>query len=218
MTRKSAQLDEQLHEYLLEHGPRPDALQRELIEDTRRLLPESADMQISPEQASLLTLLAKALRAEYAVEVGTFTGYSALAIARGLSKDGRLLCCDVSTEYTDVARYFWHRAGVSERIELRLAPALRTLRALESDPVIDLSFIDADKTGYIAYWNEIVPRTRPGGFIVVDNVLAGGRVLDERRDETAHAIHEFNRYALRDQRVELTMLPISDGITLARRH
>ncbi|PRW62733.1 O-methyltransferase [Actinopolyspora mortivallis] len=217
MTRKSAQLDDQLHDYLVEHGARPDELQRELIADTARLWPDSAEMQISPEQGSLLTLLAKSVRAGTAVEVGTFTGYSALAIARGLNRDGRLLCCDISTEYTDVARDYWRRAGVEERIELRIAPALRTLRALDPEPTIDLSFVDADKESYIAYWNELVPRTRPGGLLVVDNVLAGGRVLSEQHDPTAHAIHEFNRYVLRDHRVELTMLPISDGITLARK-
>lgn len=217
MTRKSAQLGEQLHEYLLEHGARPDPLQRELITDTERLWPDSAEMQISPEQASLLTLLAKAVHARTAVEVGTFTGYSALAIARGMDKSGKLLCCDISTEYTDVARDFWHRAGMTERIDLRIGPALSTLRALEAEPKIDLAFIDADKASYIAYWNEIVPRTRSGGFLVVDNVLAGGNVLAAEQDENAHAIHEFNRYVLRDHRVELTMLPISDGITLARR-
>ncbi|SDQ32063.1 O-methyltransferase [Actinopolyspora saharensis] len=217
MTRKSAQLDEQLHEYLVQHGARPDALQRELITDTERLWPNSAEMQISPEQASLLTLLAKAIHARAAVEVGTFTGYSALAMARGMDKGGKLLCCDISTEYTDVARDFWHRAGMTDRIELRIGPALSTLRALEAEPKLDLAFIDADKTSYIAYWNEIVPRTRSGGFVVVDNVLAGGNVLATERNESAHAIHEFNRYVLRDHRVELTMLPISDGLTLARR-
>ncbi|RCW46177.1 caffeoyl-CoA O-methyltransferase [Halopolyspora algeriensis] len=218
MTRETGQLGAELHHYLVEHGARPDEVQRDLIAETERLLPERAQMQISPEQGALLTMLAKIGRARFAVEVGTFTGYSALAIARGLTPDGHLLCCDISTEFTEVARRYWERDRIRERIELRLGPASETLRALPEEPEIDLSFIDADKTGYIDYWEQLVPRTRPGGLLTVDNVLAGGRVLDDdETDINAQAIRAFNEHVLRDDRVELTMLPISDGITIARR-
>lgn len=218
MARETGQLGANLHRYLVEHGARPDEVQRDLIAETERLLPDRAQMQISPEQGSLLTMFAKILGARFAVEVGTFTGYSALAIARGLAPEGHLLCCDISAEFTEVARRYWERDRVRERIDLKLGPASETLRALPEEPKIDLSFIDADKTGYIDYWEQLVPRTRPGGLLTVDNVLAGGRVLDDDETDTAaQAIRAFNEYVLRDGRVELTMLPISDGITVARR-
>lgn len=218
MTRKTAQLDAELHEYLVAHGARPDELQQALISETERLLPDRAQMQISPEQGALLTLLTRIVQARFAVEVGTFTGYSALAIARGLSPEGRLLCCDISAEYTAVARRYWERAGVQDRIDLRLGAAIETLHALPTEAAIDLSFIDADKTEYVDYWEQIVPRTRSGGLIVVDNVLAGGRVVGaDYGDARAGAIRAFNEHALHDERVELTMLPIGDGLTLARR-
>ncbi len=135
-------------------------------------------MQIAAEQGAFMGMLARLLRPRFAVEVGTFTGYSAICVARGLAPGGRLLCCDVSEEWTAVARRYWDRAGVADRIDLRLAPALETLRALPADPSIDLAFVDADKTGYAAYWDEIVPRLRPGGVVLVDNVLWSGKVVD----------------------------------------
>lgn len=218
MARETGQLGAELNRYLVEHGARPDELQRELIAETERLLPDRAQMQVSPEQGSLLTMLAKLVHARFAVEVGTFTGYSALAIARGLAPGGRLLCCDTSADYTAVARRYWERGRVADRIDLRLGPAGETLGALPQDTSIDLSFIDADKTGYIDYWEELVPLTRPGGLITVDNVLAGGRVLEgDGTDSNTRAIKAFNEHALQDDRVELTMLPISDGLTVARR-
>lgn len=218
MTRKTAELTDELYDYLMTHGARPDEIQRDLIDETARVLPDRTGMQISPEQGAFMTLLTRITGARFAVEVGTFTGYSALAIARGLGTDGRLLCCDVSTEYTAIARRYWERAQVHDRIDLRLGPAAETLRALPEERTIDLSFIDADKPGYVGYWDEIVARTRPGGVILVDNVLAGGRVTErEHADANTRAIQAFNEHALADDRVELTILPISDGVTLARR-
>ncbi|MQA13882.1 MAG: O-methyltransferase [Pseudonocardiaceae bacterium] len=218
MSTASAQLSPELHEYLVAHGSPPDEVARDLIAETGRVLPDRAEMQISPEQGAFLTVLGRLLGVRSAVEVGTFTGYSALAIARGLAPGGRLLCCDISEDYTAVARRYWQRAGVADRIELRLAPALDTLRELSAEPSLDLSFIDADKEGYVGYWEEIVPRTRPGGVILVDNVFAGGRVVETDPDHTAvQAIQQFNEHALADERVELVMLPLSDGVTLARK-
>lgn len=218
MATTSAQLSPELHEYLVAHGSPPDEVARDLIAETSRLLPDRAQMQISPEQGALLTMLTRLLGVRSAVEVGTFTGYSALAIARGLAPGGRVLCCDVSDEYTTIARRYWQRAGVADRVELRLAPAQVTLRELPNEPSLDLSFIDADKEGYVGYWEEIVPRTRPGGVVLVDNVFARGRCVEKDSDDpTVRAIQEFNEHAMADGRVELVMLPISDGVTLARK-
>ncbi len=218
MATASEQLTPELHEYMVAHGSPPDEVARDLIAETRRLPPDRAQMQISAEQGAFLTLLTRLLDVRSAVEVGTFTGYSALSIARGLPPDGRLLCCDISEDYTAVARRYWERAGVADRIELRVAPALDTLRGLPAEPVVDLSFIDADKEGYLDYWEEIVPRTRPGGAVLVDNVFAWGRCVErDTTDPSVRAIQRFNDHALADGRVELVMLPISDGLTLARR-
>lgn len=216
MTSRTLALTDELHTYLVEHGDPPDRIARELITETVAALPEQARMQVAPEQAAFLTFLTRLIGVRQAVEVGTFTGLSALAIARGLADGGRLICCDVSEEYTAVARRYWERAGVSDRIELRLGPAADTLRALPSEPHLDLAFIDADKTGYSTYWAELVPRMRPGGLIVVDNVLWSGRVLNPREADD-HAIVAFNDEVRKDDRVDLVMLPIGDGLTLARR-
>jgi caffeoyl-CoA O-methyltransferase len=174
---KSIPLTEDLHAYILAHGSPPDALAQELIDETVSLLPADAEMQIAPEQAGLLTFLTRLVNARQAVEVGTFTGLSSLAIARGLPADGRLTCFDISEEYTAVARRYWARAGVDDRIELRIGPAAENLRSLPVEPHLDFAFVDADKPGYLTYWAELVPRMRTGGLIVVDNVLRGGRIL-----------------------------------------
>lgn len=211
-------MTEELQAYVSAHGSGPDQLVRELIEETHGVLPDRADMQVAPEQAGLLTLLTGIAGARHAVEVGTFTGLSALAIARGLAPGGRLICCDISAEYTSIARRYWQRAGLDDRIELRLGPAAETLAAMPTEPHIDLSFIDADKVSYPRYWAEIVPRTRPGGVIVVDNVLRGGRVVDPAPDDAeARAVADFNELVLGDERVDSVMLPLADGITIARR-
>jgi caffeoyl-CoA O-methyltransferase len=213
---KSFQLSPEVHAYLVSQGSRPDEHQRALIERTEALGP-IARMQIAPEQGAFLTLLGRLLGARRIVEVGTFTGYSAICLARGLEPGGRLLCCDVSEEWTAIAQEAWRAAGVDDRIELRLAPALDTLKAQPSTPDIDLAFIDADKPNYRSYYNELVPRMRPGGLVVVDNVLWSGRVVDpSATDPDTEAIRAFNDHVLADPRTESVMLPIADGLTLAR--
>ncbi|MCC6338612.1 MAG: class I SAM-dependent methyltransferase [Acidimicrobiia bacterium] len=219
MSPKSFLLTEELHRYLVSHGSPPDPVAAELIEATRAL-GEVSGLQIAPEQGAFLTLLARVTGARRAVEVGTFTGYSALCIARGLPAGGRLLCCDVSREWTDVGRPYWERAGVADRIELRLGPAADTLRALPADEPLDLAFIDADKENYSLYYEEIVRRLRPDGLVIVDNVLWSGRVVGPGApagDAHGAAIMAFNDLVAGDDRVDAVMLPIADGLTLARR-
>lgn len=214
---KSFALSPEIHAYLVAHGTPPDALQRELIAETKALGGISL-MQIAPEQGAFLTLITRLLGARRAIEVGTFTGYSSLCIARGLPRDGQLLCCDVSEEWTSIAKRFWERAGVADRIELRIGPAARTLRSLPKDPVLDLAFIDADKGGYADYYEEILERLRPGGLILVDNVLWMGKVVDPTdADEATEHIRRFNEQVAEDERVDRVMLPIADGLTLARK-
>jgi caffeoyl-CoA O-methyltransferase len=206
-----------VHEYLVAHGTPPDEVQRSLI-DATAALGSVAGMQIAPEQGAFMTLLAQLLEVRFAVEVGTFTGYSALAIARGLAPGGRLLCLDVSEEWTAIGREHWERAGVADRIELRIGPAADALRSLPHDPPIDLAFVDADKPSYRTYYDEIVDRLRPGGVVLLDNVLWGGDVVDDSKtgDDVA-AIRAVNDHVAQDDRVDVVMLPISDGLTLARR-
>jgi caffeoyl-CoA O-methyltransferase len=211
-------LDNKLYDYLLAHGHNSDPVLHELVRETQEKLGQRAGMQIAPEQGTFMTLLARAIGARRAIEVGTFTGYSAICIARGLAADGSLLCCDVSEEWTAIARRYWEKAGVAGRITLKLAPALDTLRALPAAEAFDFAFIDADKTGYVSYWDEVVPRIRPGGVILVDNTLSHGLVVDP--DETSpsvQGIRDFNDHALADDRVELVLLPVGDGLTLARK-
>jgi caffeoyl-CoA O-methyltransferase len=214
---KFTALDDALYGYLLAHRSPDDEVVRELREETARL-GGWAVMQVAPDQATFLRILVAAIGARRAVEVGTFTGLSALAIARGLPKDGRLLCLDVSEEWTGIARGAWARAGVAERIELRIAPAVETLRALPDEPTFDFAFIDADKKGYPVYWEEIVRRLRPGGLIAADNVLWEGDVVrpEEQQDDVV-AIRRFNELVLADPRVDSVMLSIADGLTLARK-
>ena len=215
MTTKTLPLTPDLHAYLVAHGSAPDEIVRELAEETRAVLPAEAVMQVAPEQAAFLTFLTRLLGVRQAVEVGTFTGLSSLAIARGLADGGRLTCFDISEEYTGVARRYWERAGVQDRIELRIGPAAQTLRELPRERYLDFAFIDADKVGYPIYWDELVPRMRPGAVIAVDNTLRDGRVLAPR-DADDRAIAAFNDAVVADVRVEAVMLPIADGVTLAR--
>ena len=215
---RSLPVTAELIDYAVGHGSWPDD---EVLTDLRtetRALGSPAGMQLGPDQGQLLTLLTRLVGARRAVEVGTFTGYSALCIARGLAEDGTLLCCDVSEEWTALARRAWARAGVADRIELRLAPAVETLRALPADEPIDLVFIDADKTGYPDYWRELVPRVRPGGLLLADNVLWGGAIVDDG-DESANAValRAFNDLVATDDRVECVVLPAFDGLTIARK-
>lgn len=215
---KVVDLFRELRDYTVAHSTAPDDLVAELIERTGRDFPNAWKMQVSGEQAVLLAMLARLVGARRAVEVGTFTGLSALAVARTMPPDGRLLCLDMSAEFTAVAREFWAKAGVADRIELRLGPAADSLAALPAEPHLDLAFIDADKGNYSRYWAELVPRMRPGGLIVVDNVLWRGAVLDPPADDPdAHALAAFNDEVARDDRVDVVMLFFADGLTLARR-
>jgi caffeoyl-CoA O-methyltransferase len=214
---KSFLLTTELATYLVGHGSPPDAVQRSLIDETRALGPV-AGMQVAPEQGAFLTLLTRLIGARSAVEVGTFTGYSSLCIARGLPADGRLLCCDVSEEWTAVARRAWEQAGVADRIELRIGPGADTLRSLPVDETIDLAFVDADKPGYPVYYEELLTRLRPNGVILVDNVLWDGRVVQaDATDDNTVAIKAFNDMVAADDRVEAVMLPIADGLTICRK-
>jgi caffeoyl-CoA O-methyltransferase len=207
-----------VREYAVSHGSwRPDDIVRQLRSETVAL-GDVAGMQIGDDQGQLLTMMARLVGARRAVEVGTFTGYSSLCIARGLAEGGSLLCCDVSEDWTAIGVRAWERAGLRDRIELRLAPALQTLRALPPEADIDLVFIDADKPGYAAYWDELVPRVREGGVLLADNVLWSGEIVDESvTDVNAAALRAFNDKVAVDDRVEVVVLPAFDGLTIARK-
>ena len=214
---KSFFLGAEIHEYLVAHGSPPDAVQMDLIGTTGALGGISM-MQISPEQGAFMTMLTQLLNVRFAVEVGTFTGYSALCIARGLAPGGRLVCCDVSEEWTAIARPAWAAAGVADRIDLRIAPAIETLRSLPDDTVIDLAFIDADKPMYHEYYEAILGRMVSGGLLLVDNVLWSGAVIDaSAQDENTVAIRAFNAMVAADERVDAVMIPLGDGLSLVRK-
>lgn len=216
MSPKSFLLTEPVHDYLLAHSTRLDDLQRRLIAETAGL-GGVAGMQIAPEQGLLMSILTRLMGARRALEVGTFTGYSALCIARALPPGGTLLCCDVSEEWTAIGRRYWREAGVDDRIELRLGPATETLESLPADPPFDLVFIDADKGGYAAYWEQAMRLLRPGGAVLVDNVLWSGRAVEGAAEGDTAFIRAFNDAVAADPRVEVVMLPLADGLTLARR-
>lgn len=217
MSPRSFLLDEPHHAYVLAHTEPVDEVVHHLTERTVAL-GAFAGMQIGPDQQALLTLLTRFAGVTNAVEVGTFTGTSALCIARGLAPGGRLLCCDVSEEWTAIARDAWAQAGVDDRIELRIGPAIDTLSALPADPVIDLAFIDADKVGYLAYYEELVPRLRPGGWIVADNTLWSGRVVDPTaRDADTDALRAYNDRVAADDRVDTVLLALADGLTVSQK-
>jgi caffeoyl-CoA O-methyltransferase len=218
VTRRSEQLSEALHDYVVAHTtPRDDVLE-DLAAETLKRFGEDAGMQIGPEQGTFMTLLTQLIGARNAVEIGTFTGYSAICVARGLGDGGHLLCCDVSEEWTSVAREYWKRAGLASRIELRLGPAASTLRGLPAGTTFDMAFIDADKTGYVEYWDLVVPMIRQGGMLLVDNTLSHGRVVDPGATyANVEGIRRFNDHALADARVQLVLLPVGDGLTLARK-
>ncbi len=217
MHAKFTALTPELYEYLVAHNPRQDDVLRDLASETAALGPVSM-MQVAIEQGAFLTLLTRLLGVRFAVEIGTFTGYSAISIARGLAPDGRLLCCDVSEEWTTIARRYWRRAGLEDRITLTLGPAVETLAALPASPPVDLAFVDADKTSYHRYYEALLPRLSANGVMVFDNVLWGGSVVDPgNQDESTRAIRELNDFVAADARVEAVMLPVADGLTLVRR-
>ena len=219
MSRGSIGLDERTQNWLLHHGVRDDALLEELRAETSTL--PNAGMQVSPEQGQFLTLLARLQNARRIVEVGVFTGYSSICLARGLAQGGELLACDVSEEYTAVARRHWLKAGLADRITLALAPAAETLRARLAQgwaASVDLMFIDADKGNYPVYYELALELLRPGGLVAVDNMLWSGRVADESvQDEDTRAIRELATRIHSDARVEMCLLPIGDGLSLARK-
>jgi caffeoyl-CoA O-methyltransferase len=215
---KSVPVTPQLHAYAVDHGCSLDPVARELIGCTNELGDKVARMQITPELGALLTLLTRLVDARFVVEVGAFTGYGTLCLARGLAPGGTVLTCDISREWSAIARTAWTEAGVADRIELRIAPAAQTLRTLPHEPPIDLAFIDADKENYIRYWEELVPRVRPGGLLVVDNVLWHGEVVTAAPSSAeGTAIQRFNEHVRTDSRVELVMLTLGDGVTIARK-
>lgn len=214
---KSFNLSPEIHEYLVAHGTPPDDVQQALITRTSELGGISM-MQIAPEQGAFMTILTRLLGVQHAVEVGTFTGYSSLCIARGLADGGKLVCCDVSDEWTAIAREYWERAGVADRIDLRIAPALETIATLPEGEHLDLVFIDADKENYANYYEALLPRLRTNGVILVDNTLWSGAVIDRSRDDSSTvAIRAFNDMVAADERVDSVQLAISDGLTLLRK-
>jgi caffeoyl-CoA O-methyltransferase len=210
--------DPAIQDYVLAHCTPADDVLRDLADETEREFAKYAVMRLTEDEGALLTILTRLVGAKQAVEVGTFTGYSAICIARALPPDGKLLACDISEEWTDVARRYWERAGVADRIDLRLGPAVDTLKALPKEETIDIAFIDADKSGYATYYEEILTRMRPGGVIVLDNVLWFGRVVDPAcQDPDDVAVREINDLVAADPRVESVMLPLRDGVTIARK-
>jgi len=212
----NAWTDPLIADYVADHTAPADPIQQALIDETASH--PRAGMQISADQGALMALLVRLVDARFVVEIGTFTGYSSLAIARALPQDGRLLCCDISEEYTAIARKYWDLAGVADRVELRIAPALDTLRSLPAGTVIDLAFIDADKTSYQAYYDELLPRVRTNGLILIDNTLWSGAVVrDDAQDPDTVALRALNDRIAADPRVDSYILPISDGLTLVRK-
>ncbi|HEX2577838.1 MAG TPA: O-methyltransferase [Aquihabitans sp.] len=217
MSPRSFLLDDALWHYVVDHTAKVDAVMARLTERTVAL-GGVAGMQIGPDQQAFLTMLTRFAGVTNAVEVGTFTGTSALCVARGMAPGGRLLCCDVSEEWTAIGREAWEEAGVADRIELRIGPAIDTLRSLPQEPTIDLAFIDADKGGYHAYYEELVPRLRPGGWIVADNTLWGGRITDAgAADDETKALRSYNAHASADERVVTVLLAVADGLTISQK-
>jgi caffeoyl-CoA O-methyltransferase len=216
--RRSRFTERAIDEYSARHSTGPDALQHELQLVTAERTGPASGMQIGDDQAVLMEMIVRSMGATRAVEVGTFTGYSALAIARGLGPGGHLLCCDVSEEWTAIARDAWAKAGVADRIELRIGPGIDTLRSLPAGEQFDFAFIDADKTGYAAYYEEILSRLRSGGLILLDNMLQGGRVVEESAtDDSVAAIRALNDAIVADDRVRVVLVPIGDGVSVVHK-
>ncbi|MDX6615872.1 MAG: caffeoyl-CoA O-methyltransferase [Solirubrobacterales bacterium] len=215
MPDKFTVLTPELHRYIVEHGARRDKALL-AVEESTEAMGDIARMQTAPDQAALMTLLVKAIGARRAIEVGTFTGYGAIAIARGLPDDGELICCELSEEYAEISRKNIETAGLASLVRIDVGPALATLRALPAAEDFDFAYIDADKAGYDGYYEECLARLRPRGLIMLDNVLLSGRVLDPPADdESAQALAELNEKLAADERIEIAMLGIADGVTLA---
>lgn len=204
--------------YIAAHSTPPDAVQRRLMSVTEERTGGAARMQIGGDQGTMFEMIVRAVGARSAIEIGTFTGYSALSIARGLGDGGRLVCCDVSEEWTAIAREHWELAGVAERIDLRIGPALDTIAALPPDARFDIAFIDADKHNYLAYFESLLPHMTTTGLMLVDNTLWSRAVLDEAATERdTLALQAFNRAVASDPRVRCVVLPIGDGVTMIQR-
>ena len=209
---RGGKLTDELYDYVLSKGARETRVQRELREETQKL--PMGQMQIGPDQAALMQVLVRILGAKRCIEVGTFTGYSALAVALALPASGKIICCDVSEEWTSIGRRYWKKAGVARKIDLRVAPALDTLKVLKGR--FDFAFIDADKPNYWSYYQRCLQLIRKGGLIAVDNTLWGGSVINpEKQSESTQALRDFNERVAKDRRVDIALVPIGDGLTLA---
>lgn len=219
MSNRTIELSDRLYDYLLEVSLREPPLLAELRAETTKL--PLGIMQIAPEQGQFMAMLAELIGARRAIEIGTFTGYSALCVAQAMPADGRLIACDISEEFTAIARRYWAKAGVSGKIDLRLAPALETLRGLLAGGEagrFDFAFIDADKKEYEDYFEAVLKLLRPGGLVTIDNVLWDGAVADPTKtDEDTMAIRKLNEKLRSDSRISLSLVPIGDGLTLARK-
>jgi caffeoyl-CoA O-methyltransferase len=216
---KFTPLTDDLHDYLVAHGALQDeALRR--VEEEAAAMGDVAEMQIAPDQGAFITMLCGLLEAREAIELGTFTGYSAICIARGLAPGGRLVACELSEEYAEIAARNFEAAGVADRIEIRIGSALETLRALPEREAFDFAFIDADKTEYPDYYEECLSRLRAGGIVMVDNVLGGGAITGETpgfSEDALAGIRALNETIRDDERVDVTMIGVADGVTLARK-
>lgn len=217
---KYTPLDDELHDYIVEHGARQDDVLRRVQAETEAM-GDVAVMQVAPDQGAFITLLCRLIGVREAIELGTFTGYSAICIARGLAPGGRLVTCEVSEEYAQIAARNLEAAGVADRVEIRIGPAAETLRAIPEREVFEFAFIDADKLGYPDYYDLVLARLRPGGLVMVDNVLAGGGVIDgagaDFSPESLAAIRTTNERIAGDDRVDVAMLGVADGVMLARK-
>ncbi len=216
MSNKTINLTDEVYDYMLSISLKETDSLRQCREETAKHI--MANMQIAPEQGQFFQLLVKMLNVKNAIEIGVFTGYSSLAVAAALPDDGKLIACDVSTEYTDLAKPFWKQAGVAGKIDLRIAPAIETLKQLASDGLqgkFDFAFVDAHKPEYINYYELLLPLIRTGGVIAIDNVLWNGEVANpENQNEETVAIRVFNEHIYKDERITMSMLPMADGITL----
>jgi predicted O-methyltransferase YrrM len=209
---RGGKLTDALYDYVVSMGSRETRVQRELREETKKL--PMGQMQIGPDQAALMQVLVRILGAKRCIEIGTFTGYSALAVALALPASGKIICCDVSEEWTSIGRRYWKKAGVAAKIDLRLGPAVETLKAVKGR--FDFAFIDADKPNYWNYYQRCLQLIRKGGLIAVDNTLWGGSVIDpEKQSESTQALREFNERVAKDRRVDIALVAIGDGLTLA---